>query len=126
MDELDTVTTGTSADVVLIDGQDAILAAANVGNRVTVPLGNARLRGIWYDAGETYGSDNGLNHCSPISTGTVAQTCDGAAGTTAEACHNAGGANIPAAPASGTDYSPLPGGADLWGITTDRVLTRNV
>ena len=21
---------------------------------------------------------------------------------------------------------PLPGGADLWGITTDRVLTRNV
>ena len=125
VDELDTVTSGTSADVVLIDGQDAILAAANVGNRVTVPLGNARLRGIWYDAGETYGSDNGLNHCSPISTGTVAQTCDGAAGTTAEACHNAGGANIPAAPASGTDYSPLPGGADLWGITTDRVLTRN-
>ena len=129
VDELDTVTSGTSADVVLIDGQDAILAAANVGNRVTVPLGNARLRGIWYDAGETYGSDNGLNHCSPISTGTVAANLRR---------RHAGPlplrspAIMPEAQTSPPRLllvritSPLPGGADLWGITTDRVLTRNV
>ena len=92
---------------------------------MTVPLGNARLRGVWYDSGATYGSDNGLNHCSPISTGAVTADCEGGTGTTAEACHNDGGAFIPTVAAT-TDASPLPGGADLWGVSTDRVLTRNI
>ena len=128
VDELDTVNTGAPyEDVVFINGIDVAITGANAANGVSVPIGNARLRGVWYDSDETYdnaATDQGLSHCSPVSVGAVTAACEGGTGSTASACHNDGGAFIPAVPAS-ADASPLPGGADLWGVTTDRVLARN-
>ena len=125
VDELDTF--AGNDDIVNITGADT---GANT-NPVTVAVGNARLRGIWYDSGDTYTAGVGANgdafHCSPTveSTAAVAAGCSVGAHTTALACHGAGGAFVPPI-AAGLTIDPLPGGADVWGITTDRAMTRNL
>ena len=114
VDELDTNSTGASADVVDIEGTDA---AANT-NEVSVAIGNARLRGIWYDTADTYtaGAAGDTLHCSPVVTGgtAAAGNCEGATGGTTAACHTAGGVWVPGVNTAA--MQPLPGGADRWGL----------
>ena len=98
-DNLDAVTTpAAQADVVSVNGNIADLAT---DTKIGVDLANARLRGVWYDRGDTFDTSgrtaNGVDHCSPVD-------------------HKA----VP----TGLD-APLPGSADEWTINTDRVLTRN-
>ena len=105
------------------------------GNNLSVANANARLRGVWYDSGQTYtaGTTDAAGeafHCSPVASaaGTaIALGCEGVTATmaTADACHTAGGAWLPAVSAN-TSIDPLPGGANLWGIVSGRVLTRNL
>ena len=102
-------------------------------NNMTVANANARLRGVWYDSGDTYtaGTTDAAGeafHCSPAATAgstAIAASCEGAAGGDATACHGAGGAWLSAAAAT-AGIDPLPGGANLWGIVSGRVLTRNI
>ena len=110
-----------------INGADDGGTAAN---NMTVANANARLRGVWYDSGDTYaaGAAGDALHCSPVATagGTaIAASCTGATGGDATACHTADGAWLSAV-AANNDIDPLPGGANLWGIVSGRVLTRNL
>ena len=95
-------------DVLPSGGDDNVSASGNIADatadtKVSVELAIARLRGIWYDSGDTFDTAvrtaNGADHCSPVEY---------------------------KATQTGTD-APLPGAADEWTIVSGtRVLHRNV